>query len=147
MKTNIGRIFLRLLEKHSPKHHKYCKLCNRNTINITCSCLQDMTSAIQNHYTNLLKDPAAVTAKECSFWQKSNCPLAEKFLSGSLVYHAEVDRSDMNQIKNCYGTCKKNFKEHYSSHTTSFRNKSKGKKEQQNSESISGRWKMMKWWP
>ena len=39
------------------------------------------------------------------------CSLAEKCLSEWLVYKAQVDWLDINQIKNHYGTCKKNFKE------------------------------------
>ena len=54
-----------------------------------------------------MKDPVASAAKECSCWQKSNCPLAEKCLSEYLVYHAQVDRSDINETKNYYGACKK----------------------------------------
>ena len=67
------------------------------------------TSVIQNHNTNILKDPVASTAKECSCWQNSNCPLAEKCLSECLLYNAQVNRSDINQTKNHYGTCKKSF--------------------------------------
>ena len=58
-----------------------------------------MASVIQNHNTNLLKDPVASTAKECRCRQKPNCPLAEKCLSEWLVYHTQVDRSDINQPK------------------------------------------------
>ena len=67
--------------------------------------MQSMASVMQNHNTNLLKDPGAPAAKECSYRQKSNCPLAEKCFSECLVYHAQVDRSDINETKNCYGTC------------------------------------------
>ena len=35
--------------------------------------------------------------------------------------------SDINQTKNYYGTCEKNFKEYYNKHTASFRNKNKEK--------------------
>ena len=66
-----------------------------------------MASVIQNHNTNLLKDPVASTAKECSCLQKFNCPLAEKCFSECLVYHAQVDRSNINQTKNYYSTCQK----------------------------------------
>ena len=55
---------------------------------------------IQNHKTNLLKDLVALTAKEFSCWEKSNFPLVEKCLSECLVYHAQVNRSDINQTKN-----------------------------------------------
>ena len=62
MKTSIGKIFLRLLDKHFPKHHKYYKLFNRNNVKISYSCMQNMASVIQNHNTNLLKDPVVSTA-------------------------------------------------------------------------------------
>ena len=58
--------------------------------------MQNMASIIQKHNTNLLRDPVASTAKECSCRQKSNCPLAEKCLLECLVYHAQVDMSDIN---------------------------------------------------
>ena len=86
-----------------------------------------MAGVIQNHNINFLKDPAAPKAKECRCRQTSNCPLAEKCLSECLVYHAHVDRSDINQIKSFYGTIENKFKERYRSHTASFRNKSKEK--------------------
>ena len=89
--------------------------------------MQNVASIIQNHSINLLKDPVASTAKECSCRQKSNCPLAEKCLSECLVYHAQVNRLDINQTKNYYCTCENNFKERYNNHTTSFRNKNKEK--------------------
>ena len=69
--------------------------------------MQNMASIIQKHNTNLLKDPVASTAKECSCRQNFSCPLAEKCLSECLVYHAQVDRSDINQAKSYYGTCEK----------------------------------------
>ena len=89
--------------------------------------MQNMARVIQNHNTNLLKDPVASTIKECSCLQKSNCPLAEKCLSECLVYHTQADRSHINQTKSYYGTCEKNFKERQNKHTASFRNKSNKK--------------------
>lgn len=68
-----------------------------------------MESVIQNHYTNLLKYTTAPTVKECSCQQKPNCPLAEKWLSECLLYHAQAEMSDVIQIKNYYGTCQKNL--------------------------------------
>ena len=55
--------------------------------------MQNMAIIIQNHNTNLLKDPVASTVKESNCQQKSNYPLTEKCLSQCLVYHAKVDRS------------------------------------------------------
>ena len=67
--------------------------------------MQNMANIIQNHNTTLLKDPVATTAKKFSCRQKSKCPLAQKCLSECLVYHAQVDKSDINQTKNYHGTC------------------------------------------
>ena len=89
--------------------------------------MQNMASVIQNHNTNFLKDPIVSTAKECSYQQKSNCPLTEKCLSECLVYHAQVNRSDINRTKSYYDTCEKSFKECYNNNTASFRNQTKEK--------------------
>ena len=89
--------------------------------------MQNMASVIENHNTNLLKDPVASTAKEYSSRQKPNYPLAEKWLSEPLVYHAQVHRSDINQTKSYQGTWEKFFKERYNNHVPSFRNKTKEK--------------------
>ena len=61
IKTNIGRIFLRLIDKHFPRHHKYRKLLNRNNIKISYSCMSNVASVIKNHNTNLFKDPTPTT--------------------------------------------------------------------------------------
>ena len=47
VKSNIGKIFLQLLDKHFPKHHKYYN------VKISYSCMQNMTCVIQNNNTNL----------------------------------------------------------------------------------------------
>ena len=127
VKTNTGRIFLQLIGKHFPRHHKYRKLFRRNNIKISYSCMPNMTSVIRNHNTNSLKDPTPTDIKECSCRRKPECPLDKTFLSGYLVYNASVDRLDTNETKHYYGTCEKNFKERYNNYTASFRNKSKEK--------------------
>ena len=91
---------------------------------------------IQNHNTNLSKDPTALTTKECNCQQNSNCPLAEKFLSECLVYRAQVDRSDINQIKICYVTCEKKKKPKSVITTRQLLLEIKVKKKAQNSQII-----------
>ena len=99
VKINPCKIFLQLLDKHFPKHHKYYKLFNGNNIKKSYSCMQNKASFIQNHFTNLLKDAAAPTAKGFSCRQKSNYPLSKKCLSACLVYRAQDDRSDIDKLK------------------------------------------------
>ena len=40
MKTNVGKIFMTLVDEHFPRHHKYYKLFNKNNIKLSYSlCL------------------------------------------------------------------------------------------------------------
>ena len=71
--------------------------------------MPNMTSAIQNHNTSLLKNPTPTDIKESSSRQKAKCPLDKKCLSGYLVHNALVDWLDSNQTKLYYGTCEKNL--------------------------------------
>ena len=75
VKTNIGRIFICLIDKHFPRHHKYRILFNRSNIKISYSCMPNMASGIRSHNTSLLKDPPPTDIKECSCRQKTECPL------------------------------------------------------------------------
>ena len=49
VKTNIGKLFLRLINKHFPPTHKYRKIFNRNTIKISYSCMPKIKSKISTH--------------------------------------------------------------------------------------------------
>ena len=46
VKTNIGKLFLRLINKHFPPTHKYRKIFNRNTIKISHTCMPNIKSKI-----------------------------------------------------------------------------------------------------
>ena len=56
VKNNIGKQFLCLIDKHFPKHHCLHKICNRNTVKISCSCMPNMASFISSHNKKLLND-------------------------------------------------------------------------------------------
>ena len=72
VKTNIGRIFLRLIDRHFPRHHKYGKLFNRNNIKISYSCMPNKASVIRNHNTRLLKVPTPIDIKNAAISRKQN---------------------------------------------------------------------------
>ena len=71
--------------------------------------MPNMTSAIQNRNTSLLKNPTPTDIKESSCRQKAECPWDKKCLSGYLAYNALVDWLDTNKTKRYYGTCEKNL--------------------------------------
>ena len=46
--TNIGNKFLSLVKKHFPKEHELNKICNKNTLKISYSCMPNMESIIKS---------------------------------------------------------------------------------------------------
>ena len=56
VKTNIGKTFLQLLSKHFPKDHQMHKIFNKNTIKVSYSCMNNISSILSNHNKNIL-DP------------------------------------------------------------------------------------------
>ena len=49
IKTNNGKIFLKLIKKHFSNHHHLHKIFNLNTIKLSYSCMSNMSSFIKQH--------------------------------------------------------------------------------------------------
>ena len=43
VKTNVGELFLNLLQKHFPQHHKYYKLFNKSNVKISYILANQLT--------------------------------------------------------------------------------------------------------
>ena len=54
VKTNVRKLFLALLQKHFPPHHKYYKLFNKNNEKNSYTYMPNMKKVIANHNANLL---------------------------------------------------------------------------------------------
>ena len=46
IETNIGKEFFRLLSKHFPSHLKLRKICNKNCVKLTYSCMPNVAAII-----------------------------------------------------------------------------------------------------
>ena len=88
MKTNVGKIFMRLVDKHFPRHHEYYKLFNRNNIKLSYSCVSDMNNISRKHNSKIMKSPESSTTKTCNCSQKTDCPMDGNCLSECLTYKA-----------------------------------------------------------
>ena len=95
-----GKIVFASFKQALPKY-KYYKLLNRNNLKISYSCMHPSLNS------NFLKDLTAQAGKKCSCQQIFSWWLAEKCWSEYLVYDAQVDKSDISQIKKHYGTAEK----------------------------------------
>ena len=120
VKTNVGKLFMRLIDKHFSSHHEFHKLFNCNNAKLSYSCMPSTKTVIQKHNLKIMENPKP-TNKTCSCQQKPDCLLNQNCLSECLVYNAVVNTST---TKHYYKTCEKSFKERYNNHTQSFRNKS-----------------------
>ena len=73
VKTNIGKDFLKILDKNFPKQHKFHKLFNRNTVKISYCCMENMATIIQRHNSKVLKPTSENDTKSCNC--RNACPM------------------------------------------------------------------------
>ena len=129
VKTHLGKEFLKLIKTSFPPNHKLYKVCNRNTIKLSYSCLPNMKVEVSKHNSKVLKAGAAVDApeKSCDCRDKSSCPLphlgciAEK----SVVYQARVVRDDNGHVETYAGLTGDTFKVRWRGHKSDFDHREK----------------------
>ena len=119
VKTNIGRIFLQLLDKHFPKGSKLAKVMNRNCVKLSYSTTKNMKKIIEAHNRKVLEPPVENQERMCNCRNPQECPLDGKCLTSSLVYEAEVET--VASVMTYYGLTERTFKERYNQHQSDFR--------------------------
>ena len=120
VKTNIGKQFLQLIDKHFPPQHKCHKLFNRKNLKVSYCCMPNMEKILKGHNSDMLKvkNPEK---RNCNCRIRRNCPLNGECLTKCVVYTAEVKVDKDSKIY--YGSCNGPFKERFNNHTKSFKNK------------------------
>ena len=118
MKSNIGRIFLRLLSKHFPRNHTTHKIFNRNTVKIIYSCLRNISSIISSHNHNILWPKQKSFGCNCR--AKNECPLNGECQTPSVIYRADVINDSNDEEKFYFGLADTTFKERYRNHIRDF---------------------------
>jgi len=121
VRTDIGRKFLNLIGKHFPKPHRFHKIFNRNTIKISYSCTQNMSSVIAAHNKRILnKEPviSEESSRTCNCRVPQECPLDGSCLQSSVIYKATVTAGAKAM---CYiGSTEGPFKTRFNGHKSSF---------------------------
>ena len=121
VKTNIGKIFLNLIKKHFPSHHKFHKLFNKNTVKISYSCTRNIKTIINSHKAKILFPKKSTEQRTCNCLNKENCSLQQKCLTTNIVYKAKVTSNNENyQEKVYFGSCETTFEKRFSNHKKSF---------------------------
>ena len=120
VKTNIGKVLLKLVRKHFTRSHKLSKIFNLNTIKISYSSMPNVKNLIKQHNSKILNKDRDQIQRPCNCRIKESCPLNGKCLHQCMVYKVEVSTNTTD--KKNYGASEGEFKSRYNNHTQSFRN-------------------------
>ena len=121
VKTNIGRIFIKLISKHFPPNHTFVKIFNKNTIKLSYSCMPNIRSKINGPNKKILQTKPAEPQKLWNCLVKEDCPLNGLCLKSSILYQATIKCSDSKYKQKRYKEiCETTFKKRYANHKKSF---------------------------
>ena len=114
VQTNIGRTFLKLIEKHFPKHHRLHRIFNKNNVKVSYSCMENMETIISKHNKKITNtNTATIPEKTCNCRKKDQCPLDNNCLSPSIIYNAKVTTNEDTFGKNYIGLTEGTFKQRF----------------------------------
>ena len=119
VKTNIGKLFIKLVRTHFPKNNKYHKIFSLNTFKLSYCCTTNVGNIIKQHNSKVLSKANDNNNRKCNCRSKPNCPLSGEYLTQCLVYKATSTTSSNSFAY--YGTSEGEFKSRYNNHTKSFR--------------------------
>ena len=74
VKTNIGKEFIKLIEKHFDPDHEFRSLFNRKNLKVSYSCMPNIKKIIQGHNLKLLNRKDS-PPKTCNCKRKEECPM------------------------------------------------------------------------
>ena len=115
MKTDIGRQFLKLIDKNFPSNNPISEIINRKTVKLSYSCTDNMEKVISKHNKKILAEETEETNKKnCNCRIKANCPVDNKCLTESLIYKATLQTADASEY---IGLTDNTFKTRFNNHT------------------------------
>lgn len=123
--TNIGRVFLKVLDEEFPKDNVLHKIFNRNTVKISYSCMSNLKQTIDGHNKSVLNNNKTMVGKTCNCRKPAECPMGQNCLKESVVYQATVTTDDTNLAKTYVGLTENSFKTRFTNHKASFNHSTK----------------------
>ena len=88
VKSNVGKLFFKILAKNFPKSNPLSKIFNKNTVKLSYSCTRNMKSIISDHNKQVLRKETQQFGCNCK--DKNTCPLDNKCLTPQVIYQADV---------------------------------------------------------
>ena len=121
VRTNVGKKFLRLIDKHFPPGNILHPVFNRRTLKLSYRCLPNIGFEIARNNSKVLRKSIGgedVVAPRCSCREKQKCPLPGKCTTSSVLYHATVAGGPKEETY--VGITKNTFKQRWSGHKGDF---------------------------
>ena len=81
IRTNIDKTFLKLMKKLFPNGNPLNKMFNKNTLKVTYSCMDNMTSIIMSSNNLTILKPDASLEYGCNYRSRNEFPLQIKCLT------------------------------------------------------------------
>ena len=124
VETNVGKVFLELLDTHFPPGHKLRSVMNRDSVKFSYRCLPNMGSYVAKNNSKVLRQENGSQRKvpprcNCQKSKKKDCPVPGACNQGGVVYQATVTSEGGKNQQTYIGLAKK-FKNRYSKHKTSM---------------------------
>ena len=119
VKTDVGKKFLKLIDKHFPKTNPLHKIVNRKTVKISYRNTPNMKNIVNSHNQKILKSSEKQDSEKTCNCTKSPCPIQGKCLTDKVVYQAVVTTETEEQTY--IGLAATTFKARLSNHNTSFK--------------------------
>ena len=124
VETDIGKKFLRLIDRHFPDTHKYHRIFNRKTIKVSYGCMPNISSIISSHNKKVLNDkkPLEIGGCNCQVRNRQNCPLDGHCTTPNVMYEGTVTSPDEEdyQEKLYVGISEPPFKIRHGNHNRDF---------------------------
>ena len=121
--TNVGKEFLRIMDKHFPPGNPLNKIFNRNKVKMSYRCTPNLARKISAHNSKILNPPTdgsqGASKKECNC-RKFVCPVEGKCLQEGVVYQATIKRGD-GQKDTYIGLTANSFKDRWRNHRSNFK--------------------------
>ena len=88
--TKVGNQFLKLINKHFPRHHIFYKLFDKNNVKVSYSCMPNMKNIINTHNKKIINSTKDNIKRTCNYIRKHQCPPNEKFLTNNVLYKESI---------------------------------------------------------
>ena len=121
VETNIGKTFLKLIDKHFPKTNKFHKIFNRNNVKVSYSCLPNFANIIKSHNNRILSEEKTQDQPKCNCRQKDTCPLEGNCLDKELIYQCNLKENTTSDRVKYNSLTENTFKDQFYKQHNSFK--------------------------